>query len=535
MLATTAANAANAAADNTNAPAPARNPGVPEDYQLVFSDEFDGPRLDTTKWWTRYVYNGGMLDRFNDEHQRYRENNNHVFTNGALSLVARETKAVEGDPAPRFESGLIRSKQTYKYGYFEARMKVPGAKGVWPAFWLCGDTAADGVASWPPEIDILELAINGGGDDIPSRYHVNAITRPKDGNNPWDGAQIFKTPDLHGNGSGGYLRADYDFPDDYHIYACLWDTDDTVTWLLDGRKFLIIKYNWLDKNGAEPPWPSVILNLAVGGAWPGRNGIDAAAFPQSLDIDYVRVWQKPGARNIRDTVVGKDLIYVEPCTPYPDAADETAWPGKGPIRVFDFMRPIRERYHYNRKADENAFVIIGDSLIEGFADLPKHFPKTKTANRGLGGDTSRGVLFRFPLEALALNPRGVMICAGINDLTAHADPAHAISNIRDMLALAAAHDKRLPIILCTIPMSSQPDAPIKPGARELLNEGLRRLAAEHENATLLDLEKALQNPDGTQNLDFYASNRLHLGPKGYDAWAALLAPLLEKIPAPKSP
>ena len=309
MLATTSCVTAN------NPAAKPRNPGVPEGYELVFSDEFDGPRLDTSKWWTRYVYEGGMLDHFNDEHQRYSENNNHVFKDGILSLVAREVAEPkkEKDPKPAFESGLIRSKKTFKYGYFEARMKVPGVKGVWPAFWLCGDTAADGIAFWPPEIDILELVHNGDGDDIPSRYHVNAIMRPqKDKPNPWDGSQIFKAENFHGSGSGGYYRADFNFPDDYHVYGCLWDTDDTVSWFLDGKKFLSIKYNWVDKDGKEPPWPSVILNLAVGGAWAGRHGIDTAAFPQSLDIDYVRVWQKPDARHVRDTVVGKDLIYKNP-------------------------------------------------------------------------------------------------------------------------------------------------------------------------------------------------------------------------------
>ncbi|MCL1910306.1 MAG: family 16 glycosylhydrolase, partial [Kiritimatiellaeota bacterium] len=736
---------------------------VPDGYELVFSDEFDGPRLDTAKWWTRYVYEGGTLDHFNDERQNYRENGNHIFTNGALSLVAREVANPNApdDPLPKFESGLIRSKKTFKYGYFETRMKVPGARGVWPAFWLCGDTAADGVAFWPPEIDILELVNNGDGDDIPSRYHVNCIVRADGGNNPWDGAQIFKTPELHGTGSGGYYRSDFDFSNDYHIYACLWETDDTVSFFLDGKKFLTVKYNWLDKHGAEPPWPSVIFNLAVGGAWAGRHGIDTATFPQSLDIDYVRVWQKTGARNVRDTVVGKDLIYkttqstqqnentmkqnssvtlaataaallataasaldltltpdgialragerlgvtlrypeldnarrvkleivddsrarleystgailnlavgadgaitlaaakltgaengishqfnfptrpaagnfqystdnperkpvpadktedgfvfrgdnkrfeladgengfvitlpygyhefkdfrvwgnnqtfewkshshfpqnetyiyrvaasdgsppkiqkakidlanLDRYIPYPAANDESAWPGKGPIRTFDFMHGIRQNYFNNRARDENAFVVTGDSLTENFRDIQKRFPQIKIANRGVGGDTSRGVLYRFPIEVITLKPQGIMICAGNNDLTAHGDPAHAVSNIREMLALAAAFDSKMPVVLCTVPMSSQANAPIKPGARESLNEGVRKLAAEFGNVTLLDLDAALQNPDGTQNLDCYASDRLHVAEKGYDKWAELLAPLLANKPGADSP
>ena len=284
---------------------------APEGYELVFEDEFSGAKLDISKWWTRFVYHGGMLDHFNDERQRFRENNNHVLSNGILSLVARQVRSQDSatNALPDFESGMIRSKKTYKYGYYEARMKVPAAKGVWPGFWLCGDTLADGVAYWPPEIDILELVNNGEGDDLPTRYHVGCIIHADKGQtNVWNGATVYKADDFYSTGHGGYLRADYSFADDWHVYGMLWDTDDTVAWFIDGRKFFAIKYNWLDKNGNEPPWPSVILGLGVGGAWAGRHGIDTAAFPQSLDIDWVRVWQKPAARNIRDTVVGKDLL-----------------------------------------------------------------------------------------------------------------------------------------------------------------------------------------------------------------------------------
>src|SRR5581483_3301600 len=148
--------------------AAAAQSSVPSGYVEVFGDEFDEKQLDTSKWWTRYIHNGGMLDFLNDEQQRYRESGNHVMTGHSLILMAKRT-----GPG-RYESGMIRSKRTFKYGYFEARAKVPRGRGVWPAFWLAsGRRAGDGKIGWPPEIDIAEL-VNNGAEDTTAMLHVSA-------------------------------------------------------------------------------------------------------------------------------------------------------------------------------------------------------------------------------------------------------------------------------------------------------------------------------------------------------------------------
>jgi len=99
---------------------------VPAGYGLAFNDEFNGISLNTDKWFTRYIYDGGTRDRLNDEQQRYRDNNNHIVANGVLSLVAR--KVSSNDPQGiDYESGMIRSDWTTRYGYIEARVKMPGA------------------------------------------------------------------------------------------------------------------------------------------------------------------------------------------------------------------------------------------------------------------------------------------------------------------------------------------------------------------------------------------------------------------------
>lgn len=210
--------------------------------------------------------------------------------------------------------------------------------------------------------------------------------------------------------------------------------------------------------------------------------------------------------------------------PYPEAK-ESLWPGKGPIRTFGWQDGIRRKYNANRLKDENAVMFIGDSLTENWKTLEKDFLGIKVANRGVGGDTSRGALFRFPLEVVAHKPAAVAILAGANDLTAHGDPENTLSNLLAMVRQARAYNGKMPVFLATIPPSSQPNAPLKPGALDHLNNGIRKLAAETK-CTLVDLHNACLLPDGTQNLDLFAKDRLHLGAQGYVVWRSLMAPLL---------
>lgn len=298
---------------------------VPAGYVRVFGDEFNGAALDTGKWWTRYIYNNGMLDTLNDEQQRYRENNNHVMTGTSLCLVARR-KDGEKQPRFRFESGMVRSKTTFKYGYYETRAKVPGALGVWPAFWLNSDATAEGKTTWPPEIDIFEF-VNNGKDDRPDMLHIGAIVRGEKGKpNAWGGSQVYAAPEFKGKGSGGYYYAPFRFPDAFHVYALLWDTDDTVTWFVDGKKLLTVHYKWAQANGKDAPYAHVLLNLGIGGKWAGRYGVDEAAFPQSFEIDYVRVYQKRDHVLTGEGRIGRDLMPVPGETKKEPAAAPAAAP-----------------------------------------------------------------------------------------------------------------------------------------------------------------------------------------------------------------
>ena len=275
---------------------------VPEGYVKVFGDEMTTPSLDISKWWTRYIYEGGMLDTLNDERQLFRENDNHVMTGDTLDLTAR-LKPTD-NPRFRYESGMVRSKPTFKYGYFEARIKVPGGLGVWPAFWLNSDSDAQGKTGWPPEVDILEIALNGK-EDRANMVHFAVQAKPKKGEeNVW-ASKVLKSDETY---KKNYYYAPYNFPDDYHVFAALWKSDNTVEMFVDGKSIVTYQYKWVYGDGREAANAHVLLNLSIGGQWAGRHGIDDSAFPQAMSVDYVRVYQLKGAEQVGQSTIGKDLL-----------------------------------------------------------------------------------------------------------------------------------------------------------------------------------------------------------------------------------
>jgi beta-glucanase (GH16 family) len=253
------------------------SPGQASGWKLVFSDEFDGPTLDRNKWATRYLYKNETQDKFNDERQRYRDRDNHVLSNGILSLVARKG---EGD---LFESGLIRSHQTFYYGYFEARVFLPDGKGIWPAFWLEADYDLDGKTWHPPEIDIFEYVINGV-EDKANMLHSGPIMKKQP-------ADIYHFRDESFATKHQTMVAKEDLNKGWHVAGFVW-APDRVSFFWDGRRIYTRSYEWLRQDGQLGPPAHIDLNFAVGGKrWAGRHGVDEGAFPQEFRIDYVRVCQ----------------------------------------------------------------------------------------------------------------------------------------------------------------------------------------------------------------------------------------------------
>ncbi|WP_019931937.1 family 16 glycosylhydrolase [Nocardia sp. BMG111209] len=254
---------------------PAPDPAV---RQLVWQDEFTGAagaRPDPANWGYDL---GGEPQWGNHEWQYYTDRATNVALDGAGHLVisARREQVPGMTPCPDgpcdVTSGRIttlgRFAQTY--GRFEARMKIPAGKGLWPAFWLMG-TDID-TNSWPGngEIDIMETIADDPGTVYGSAHGPG-----------------FADPGY----SQGFRAAGQRLADDFHTYAVQWGPD-RIEWFLDDARYYTLSradlkpgHTWV----FDHPF-YILLNLAVGGEWPGPPD-SATVFPANLLVDHVRVYR----------------------------------------------------------------------------------------------------------------------------------------------------------------------------------------------------------------------------------------------------
>lgn len=253
-------------------PAPAKETA----WTLVWSDEFNGPNgspVDRSKW----VFETGGGGWGNQELEYYTDRTENAYLHdGKLVIKARAEKYTGADGVTRnYTSARLKTlgKFSQTYGRFEARIKIPGGQGLWPAFWMLGDDIEK--VGWPAcgEIDVME---NIGKE--PAIIHGS----------------------IHGPGyiGGTGLEAPYTLPgkqrfaDDFHVFAIEWDPD-SVSFYVD--QDLYVRRTRAD---LQPGWKWVfdkpyflLLNVAVGGDWPG-NPDSSTVFPQTMLVDYVRVYQR---------------------------------------------------------------------------------------------------------------------------------------------------------------------------------------------------------------------------------------------------
>ncbi len=252
-------------------PAPAQGDG----WALLFSDEFNGNSLDTTKWVTGFPWCGRADCTSTTTPELLYLPQNVIVSDGTLKLRAKRewVKGSDGRSYP-YSSGIVTTssfkdggayKFLFKYGYIEMRAKMPKGQGMWPAFWTL---PPDG--RWPPEIDVVEVL----GDD-PSTVHLFYHYDPGSGH----------------AANGGQFSA-FDTSAGFHTYAVSWQPD-AIRWYVDGvERRAAFTDTW--DIAAEQMY--LILNLQVGGAWPGSPD-GSTPFPGDFEIDYVRVWtQGAGAR-----------------------------------------------------------------------------------------------------------------------------------------------------------------------------------------------------------------------------------------------
>jgi lysophospholipase L1-like esterase len=187
-------------------------------------------------------------------------------------------------------------------------------------------------------------------------------------------------------------------------------------------------------------------------------------------------------------------------------------------------------YFWTKRADsQNAIVFVGDSLTGNWGNVAKFFPKYTVVNRGIGGDVTRGVLFRLKEDVLDLHPKAIVVNIGSNDLSAKEMTSDALANLSDILDKVHNEAPSVPVILCTLPPRDSKEAPIDQNELKDLNAGIAKLAQGKPNVTLLDLFPLLALPDGMPDTQNFKKDKLHLDTPGYTKWAAALEPIFEKL------
>jgi beta-glucanase (GH16 family) len=254
-------------------------PSPPAGFALAWSDEFngaDGSAPDSSKW----TYDTGGKGWGNKELECYTNlTQNAQMKGGNLVITAMHQPAYAcRDGTTRdYTSARLKTQGLFNqvYGRFEARIKIPKGQGMWPAFWMLGNDITS--VGWPKcgEIDIMENIGKEPGIIHGSLHSSSTTSHNSDVTAPFN------------------LSAGQNFADDFHLYAVEWEPG-TIRFYVDSNLYATFTQSQWPAGGAwtfDHPF-FIILNLAVGGTWPGSPD-DSTVFPQQMLVDYVRVYTKP--------------------------------------------------------------------------------------------------------------------------------------------------------------------------------------------------------------------------------------------------
>ena len=241
---------------------------APEGYKLVWQDEFnEGTELNAADW-THEVQPSGWVNHELQNYVNHTTPKGHYVTEISGGKLQIHCFKEDG----KVYSGRVyaKVKEGWTYGYIEASIKLPKGKGTWPAFWMMPVN----FKSWPAdgEIDIME-EVGYHPDYVSSSLHANAHVHSNN-------TQV--THEMYCKGAEG----------EFHTYAIEW-TAQNITTFVDGKKQLSYDNRGLGRDD----WPYndpfyIIFNLAWGGDWGGQQGVDENALPVTMEVDYVRVFQK---------------------------------------------------------------------------------------------------------------------------------------------------------------------------------------------------------------------------------------------------
>ena len=229
------------------------------------------------------------------------------------------------------------------------------------------------------------------------------------------------------------------------------------------------------------------------------------------------------AQDATNTMAAADISQ------YPE--DPSALPGKGPTVFWKGLPKLWAQRHaewaQTANQDKGAVVFLGDSITQGWQSLANAFPNIKVANRGIGGDTTRGVLYRLKADVLALNPKAIVLLIGTNDIGNGAKPEDVADNIETILQEIKQFNPHLPVIVCEVMPRSDRNLHAAPRI-EKLNALLAAAIKNDPQFTLCDTWSIYADKDGNPPKDEFP-DLLHPNAEGYEKWEAALKPIFAKL------
>jgi lysophospholipase L1-like esterase len=259
------------------------------------------------------------------------------------------------------------------------------------------------------------------------------------------------------------------------------------------------------------PWLSVVLAsvlVASFSALPGRAQMTNA--PSSAASDSTDVSHFPGVDNL---------------------------PGKHPPHIWNGLAGVWARDHARWKMtasnDVGAVVFLGDSITEGWSGtLARDFPNLHVADRGIGGDITSGVLFRLQDDVLALDPAGIVLLIGTNDIGNDGDPADVADNIKQILLAIKKFNPKLKVIVCKVMPRSQNGQPIFDAKIKQVNSLVEDFVKTEPNFAICDTYGIYADDQGNPNPVDFRPDHLHLNTAGYAVWKSALDPVIAKMNFP---
>lgn len=241
-----------------------------------------------------------------------------------------------------------------------------------------------------------------------------------------------------------------------------------------------------------------------------------ASLTSALIISSTNVWSQPS-------------VSLKPQLEKAPTADML--PGKGPVQKGDWFDKVwgerRAEFRRTKAEDMDAVVFLGDSITQGWGDLRKYFPTYHTANRGISGDTTRGILYRLQEDVLDIKPAAVVLLIGTNDIGIGAKPEDVADNTKAILSQLRNSKADLPVIVCKVMPSSE--------TRQRPSDKIRKL-----NALVDELVKADPKCVRCDTFSIFANENgnakkaefpdlLHPNGTGYAKWVAALMPIFKEL------